>query len=285
MTTENTTTIELPAPAPVRCSDLLGVGLLEVFSTGGGTQSTAISALIIQGKLPKPDLVVIADTGREMPTTWQYLDAVVRPALKTIGLEVHRVKTSEWVSEAARDVFHQNGDLLIPAFSNLNGNPSKLSNFCSNEWKGRCVDRWIKAETGKTRSQYKKWIGFSLDETTRVLRMQRGKDYESGLIRFPLVYDVPTKRQAAIRLVEKMGWPKPPRSRCWMCPNQSDHEWAEVQTDYPELFDEAIKLDESIRERDENAYLHSAIKPLRDADLSKPDDLFSGSCPSGECFL
>ena len=70
-----------------------------------------------------------------------------------------------------------------------------------------------------------------------------------------------------------------------MCPNQSDHEWAEVKTDYPQLFDDAIKLDESIRERDANAYLHSAIKPLRDADLTKPDDLFSGSCPSGECFL
>lgn len=285
MTPNSTTTLEMPAPAPVRCSDLLGVGLLEVFSTGGGTQSTAISALIIQGKLPKPDLVVIADTGREMPTTWQYLDAVVRPALKAIGLEVHRVKTSEWVSEAARDVFHQNGDLLIPAFSNLNGNPSKLSSFCSNEWKVRCVDRWIKAETGKTRSQYKKWIGFSLDETTRVLRMQRGKEYEAGLIRFPLVYDVPTKRQAAIRLVEEMGWPKPPRSRCWMCPNQSDYEWAEVQRDYPQLFDEAIALDDAIRQRDENAYLHSTIKPLRDANLTAPDDLFSGSCPSGECFL
>lgn len=259
--------------------------LLEVFSTGGGTQSTAIAALIIQGKLPRPDLIVIADTGKEMPTTWNYLDAIVRPALAAIGLEVHRVKTSEWGSGAGRNVFHQSGSLLIPAFSNINGNTSKLSNFCSGEWKVRSVDRWIKSKTGKTRTQYKKWIGFSMDETSRVLRMMKGKDWDQGLIRFPLVHDVPTKRQASIRLVEEMGWPTPPRSRCWMCPNQSDHEWAEVQKDHPNLFNEAIKLDESIRERDANAYLHSTIKPLRDADLTKPDDLFSGSCPSGECFL
>jgi hypothetical protein len=257
---------------------------IEVFSTGGGTQSTAIAALIIQGKLPKPDLVVIADTGREMPTTWQYLDAVVRPALKAIGLEVHRVKTSEWARERVREIFTAD-QIQIPAFSNLNGAKSKLSAFCSSHWKRESIDRWMSQTQGLTRSKYKKWIGFSLDETNRVLRMQGGKDYKSGLIRFPLVYDVPTKRQAAIRLVEEMGWPKPPRSRCWMCPNQSDYEWAEVQTDHPDLFAEAIALDESIRERDPNAFLHSTIKPLRDADLTKPDDLFSASCPSGECFL
>lgn len=259
--------------------------MIEVFSTGGGTQSSAIAALIIDGKLPKPRLAVIADTGMEMPTTWQYLEAVVKPALNHVGVDVFRIKTSDWVSEAARDVFHQNGDLLLPAFSNLNGSASKLSSFCSNEWKGRCVDRWLKANFGVSRNEYRKWIGFSMDETNRVLRMMKGKDYQAGLIRFPLVHDVPTKRHEAIKIVEAMGWPKPPRSRCWMCPNQSDYEWSEVQTDYPELFQEAIKLDESIRQRDPHAFLHSTIKPLREADLSKPDDLFSSSCPSGECFL
>jgi len=62
----------------------------------------------------------------------------------------------------------------------------------------------------------------------------------------------------------------------------------EYQKHLPNVADEATaskKGTKSIRERDENAYLHSAIKPLRDADLTKPDDLFSGSCPSGECFL
>jgi hypothetical protein len=70
-----------------------------------------------------------------------------------------------------------------------------------------------------------------------------------------------------------------------MCPNQSDYEWAEVKTDWPDKFAEAIALDESIRQRDPHAFLHSSVKPLRDANLDKPDDLFSGSCPSGECFL
>lgn len=48
--------------------------LIEVFSYGGGRQSAGISALILQGRLPKPDLVIIADTEKEKDTTWQYLN-------------------------------------------------------------------------------------------------------------------------------------------------------------------------------------------------------------------
>jgi hypothetical protein len=36
--------------------------MIEVFSSGGGTQSACISALIVQGLLPKPDIFAIADT-------------------------------------------------------------------------------------------------------------------------------------------------------------------------------------------------------------------------------
>ena len=257
--------------------------MIQVFSTGGGTQSTAIAALIIQGRLPKPDLIVIADTGREMPTTWDYMDQVTGPALKEIGLQIVKVKTSEWAREKAKRIFSA-GTLLIPAFSNINGQASKLSAFCSGEWKSNAIDRWLSKTKGITRSKYCKWIGFSFDETERILRMQNGDEYKKGLIRFPLV-EIPTRRHEAIKIVEKMGWPTPPRSRCWMCPNQSDYEWAEVKENHPVLFDAAIDLDNSIRKTDPHAFIHSTIKPLQDADLSKPDDLFSSSCPSGECFI
>lgn len=256
----------------------------EVFSSGGGTQSTAIAALIVQGRLPKPDVVVIADTGREMPTTWQYMEAVTRPALKSIGVDMVRIG-QEYCSESAKGEFHASGTLLLPAFSNINGSAAKLPNFCTNEWKVRVCNRWLKANMGLQRGEFRKWIGFSFDETNRILKMQNGNDWKEGLIRFPLVHDVPTKRHEAIRVVERMGWPKPPRSRCWMCPNQSDYEWNEVKEDYPALWNEAIALDESIRKRDPNAFIHSTLQPLRNADVSMQDDLFSASCPSGECFL
>jgi len=258
--------------------------MIEVLSSGGGTQSTAICALIIQGRLPKPDYIVIADTGREMPTTWTYLDAIVRPALRTIGLEVHRISQGQYGSKWAQGIFSPGkGTLLIPAFSNRSGNPSKLSQFCTKGWKIEVVDRFLSKKCGITRSRYRKWIGFSMDEPKRVLPMQQGEEYKKGLIYLPLV-DLRIRRADAIALVEKMGWPKPPRSRCYMCPNQSDYEWAEVKNDHPDRWEQSVALDESIRERDPRAFLHSSIKPLRDAQFDQQDDLFSGSCPSGECF-
>jgi hypothetical protein len=259
--------------------------LLEVFSSGGGTQSCAISALIIQGRLPRPDYIVIADTGREMKTTWQYLDAVVRPALKAIGLEVHRISKDEFAAPWGRELFATIGQLMIPAFTDLNGSVSKLSAFCSGAWKSEVCDRWFAKTLGITRSKRRHWIGFSLDEPKRWSRMIAGKEFKGGLLRLPLVHDIPTRRHEAIAIVEKMGWPKPPRSRCFDCPNQSDYEWNEVKTDYPADFALAVERDETMRQRDAHAFLHSTAKPLRDADVSQSDDLFSGSCAEGECFL
>jgi 3'-phosphoadenosine 5'-phosphosulfate sulfotransferase (PAPS reductase)/FAD synthetase len=256
--------------------------LAEVFSSGGGTQSSAIAALIILGELPRPDFVVIADTGREMPSTWAYLDEHVAPALAAIGLPVNRVKASEYGNAWGQDIFATNGDLLIPAYSSI-GN-SKLSNFCTKAWKIEVVNRWLSKEHGITRRMYRKWIGFSLDEKRRILSMMAGKEYKTGLIRFPLVHDYPMNRDRAKAIISRVGWPEPPRSRCWCCPNQSDKEWAEVMAD-DALAAQAVAMDEAIRERDKDAFLHSSIRPLAGADLSAQDDLFSRSCPTGECFV
>ena len=59
-----------------------------VMSYGGGKQTVAMVTLVLEGKLQKPDVIVMADTGREVQTTFEYLNRVVQPALKAIGLQV-----------------------------------------------------------------------------------------------------------------------------------------------------------------------------------------------------
>ena len=39
--------------------------MTNIWNYGGGAQSCAIAVLILQGRLPKPDFAVIADTGRK----------------------------------------------------------------------------------------------------------------------------------------------------------------------------------------------------------------------------
>lgn len=257
--------------------------MYEVFSSGGGTQSTCIAALIVQGRLPKPDFMVIADTGRECKTTWEYLDAVTRPALAAVGVNVHRIAASEWASEHCRQAF--NGDSLqIPAYTNQSGDIGKLPGYCSSQWKVRVIDRYLSRTFGITRSQYRKWVGFSLDEWRRVQKMSVGKDYRKGLIRFPLVSDVPLRRHEVIREVERMGWPTPPRSRCWMCPNQHDQEWIDLSDDDLAL---AAEFEAEIQTKDPNAWLHKSCTPIAQVDFSAAPGLFDSGdyCSSGVCFV
>ena len=261
---------------------------VEIFSHGGGTQSAAITALIVQGRLPKPDFACIVDTERERQTTWDYLDAVIRPALAGIGIEVHRIRKSEWGTspEHGMDYVSHNGNtLLLPAFTSQSDSFGKLSGFCSKTWKVETKARFIREVLKVPTNRQKQWIGFSMDEARRAIRMMNGDEYKAGLIRFPLIHDVPLKRRAAIQIVESMGWPTPPRSACYMCPNQGDHEWRDLKANSPAEFAAACELEKEVQKVDPFAWFHKSCIPLGEVDFSMPEDLFTDrACSSGGCF-
>lgn len=245
----------------------------QIWSSGGGTQSTAIAALICQGKLPVPDLAIIIDTEREMETTWSYLDAWVGPALKSMGLNIHRVPKSDFT----KIDLYRNNDLLIPAYTTQNGQISKLPTFCSNEWKQRVMRRWATAQ-GVKRADI--WIGFTIDEIHRLKFRKSGKWDD----KYPLI-DLRMTRGDCIALVERMGWPEPPRSSCWKCPNKRAHEWQWMKENSPVDFQKAVDFQYEIQKKDPYVWLTEHAKPLEEIDFSQPEDLFSGSCDSGLCFI
>jgi len=99
--------------------------------------------------------------------------------------------------------------------------------------------------------------------------------------RYPLIERGMT-RADSLALVSHMGWPSPPRSSCWMCPNQSDQEWRETKQsqDWPLV----VAFDEALRLRDPALWLHRSAEPITMADLNEGQgDLFG--CESGECFV
>jgi hypothetical protein len=258
--------------------------LKQAWFCGGGTQSCAIGALIVQGELPKPDVALIADTGRECATTWEYLNTVLNPALSKVGVEIERVSAAEF-GYGGTELFSKTDELLMPVYSTQTaGEVGKLKAFCNRWWKLDSMRVYLSRVHGITRSKYRSWIGFSLDEQRRYFRMMDGEEFKKGLIWFPLV-ERRLRRHHSIELVKKMGWPEPPRSRCFMCPNQSDAEWREVRDNRPHEFAEAVKIDREIRQRDPHAWLHRTAVPLDQADLTEADDLFNRACDSGACFI
>ena len=131
----------------------------------------------------------------------------------------------------------------------------------------------------------KTWIGFSRDEVARAVKMMKGQEFQKGLIRFPLIHDVPLTRREAIKVVEDFGWPTPPRSACYICPNHGDHEWREMKEKRPDEFTLAVQVERDIQKKDPDAWLHRSCVPLDQVDFTQHADLFSRPCDSGACFI
>lgn len=243
----------------------------------------AIAALIIQGKLPKPDFAVIADTGREKRSTWEYLNQTLQPALTQSGVNVVVVDRAQWATAwcqaGPENCFSTNGDLVIPAFTTENSSTGKLPGYCSKGWKQEPVDRYMSKVHGVTESKRQKWLGFSFDEPTRWT-----PHLDNKTVWLPLIFGVRLRRHECVKLVEDMGWPKPPRSNCWMCPNQSDSEWMETRWNRPSEFERAVKLEQEIRKVDPNAWLHKQCVPLDQVVFDDGQLDFLTPCSSGECF-
>ena len=241
----------------------------EILSYGGGTQTVAMCVLVAQGKLPKPDYVIASDTGREMPTTWEYAHKYMRPLLASVGLELHIAPHTL----ATVDLYSGNSDLLVPAYTDT----GKLPTYCSNEWKQRVVHRYARQVLG-TGTDLLNWIGFSLDEVKRIKN-------EDGR-RYPLVELMLTRADCEY-IIDQAGFPLPRKSRCWMCPHQHNAEWREVR-DNPALWQQAIGLDQEIRDNDERGgvYLHPQRVPLELADIDADDRREPNrQCAFGVCFV
>lgn len=241
---------------------------------------TAIAALIIQGKLPKPDIAVIADTEREKRTTWEYLDSVINPNLKAIGLEVVRIKKSDFMTEDDPDVLTNWGSpgVTIPVFKKNEGGPEgRNPGLCSDRWKRRIVQRYVRSR-GVEKCYV--WLGMSTDEMRRV----RVSDIAWYQNRYPLIFDFPMRRGECIRLVtDEMGWPEPPQSSCWMCPNHDDKHWLHLKTNQPDEFQKAVEFELEMQKHRADFYLHRSCIPL-DQVIFETGQVNLFGCDTGYCF-
>jgi len=248
--------------------------ITSVWSSGGGVQSAAIAALIVSGKLPVPDYAAIVDTNREKSSTWEYMDAVIKPALYTVGCDLIRIDKREF---ATVDLYggKNKSSLLIPAFTTRGGDIGKLPGYCSNEWKYRPLQRWLRKH-GVNQAEI--WMGISVDEKSRA-SFPKG----AWTKRYPLI-ELRMNRGDCVALVDKMGWPTPPRSSCWMCPNHQQGELRDIKENYPKDWEKAVTFEKYIQKKDPDVWLHPDAKPLNECDISEKNESMFTQCASGLCF-
>ena len=244
-----------------------------VMSYGGGKQTVAMVTLVLEGKLQKPDVIVMADTGREVQTTFEYLNSIVQPALKAIGLQVEIAG-----HEYSHHDLYKSGDLLLPTFTRQSGSVGKMPTFCSDEWKQRVIRRWLR-ERGVNDTDV--WLGISLDEAERM--KSSGLNWYRHV--YPLIEITPMHRSQCVTQIQKFGWEVPNKSRCYMCPNQSALAWKDLKRRNDGDFEKAAQLENEVRQKDQHVYFHPLAIPLEQAveQSELQTDMFDG-CDSGYCF-
>lgn len=244
----------------------------EILSYGGGVQSVATVLLIADGVLPKPDMVVFADTGREVSTTLEYAERYTFPLLQRLGVPVHVVKASQF----GQDMLWWGDSILIPAFERTGTGTRQLRNLCSYKWKRRTIQHFLRSRGVRS---CRVWLCISVDEWTRA-KDSREQWYQHW---YPLL-EMRISRKQCIRFIQAHGWPIPAKSRCWCCPYQSKREWLSLQGT-PD-WDKAVKMEQQIRQH--GYYLTSACSPLEDQtaeSLQLELPVTEGVCDGGTCFL
>lgn len=245
---------------------------MNVISLGWGTQSWALAAMSALGVLPKVDLAIHADTGRERSTTYDFAERWT-PWLEERGIPVVTVRPSR----ATGPVGEWPG-VYIPAFTAGGG---MLRRQCTYDWKIAPIRRWLQQH--REGGQVELWIGITFDE------VQRMKDSDVKYIthRHPfLERERPLRRSDVVMWLQQNGLEVPDRSACYMCPYQSNREWRSVK-ERPEDWQKAVAFDEAIREKRPPfpLYLHASRQPLVQIDLDPQRDqmpLFDNEC-EGMC--
>ena len=257
---------------------------VKSLSLGAGVQSTVLALLADRGEygLEKPDVAVFADTGWEPPSVYQHLDWLE----SQLSYELVRVSAGNIRDNVLNGVNTDGRNYLaIPAFIiNPDGTNATAARQCTTDYKIEPIHRYLKDRLGIPYGQrapkevYAEiWMGISADEALR------GKESREEWVvnRFPLIELGFSRAQLLTWFQQNFPDRYLPRSSCIGCPYHTNAEWKWLQVNEPEAFQEAIRVDQALRDdpkvknaitKKGQAFLHRARLPLSEIDFSETPD-------------
>ena len=248
---------------------------LQVLSYGGGIQSTALLLLVIEGRLPAPDLVIHSDTGSEMPHT--------APVIEWAQKECRKLSIPFKIVRSHLGALHE-------AYQEKGALPMVGVRSCTVNFKIAPLNRFLRTIVGDKNGVLlaQSWIGISTDEARR---RQKSKLIWAG-IKFPLLDDVPLSRNQCGELVKKHNL-NVKKSACFCCPYGGVKHFISLRAYHPALFEVCVKMEETMKAK--RPERRDGLCPkVRDLSSLRIDSLenygfdFADmvSCePEGGCFL
>lgn len=226
-----------------------------IVNYGGGTNSTALLVGAVERGI-RPDLVVFADTGSEMPHTYRYLEEV-SGWLSRVGLP--SLTVARWTRSRPGPHGERPGDFvpLHVAARRASELPSKAYGYsgCTTKWKQQPIDRevaanpLVKSAWGRGET-VERWIGYDADEPHRAERMFAKNPQPSvgGRVtwRAPLV-EWGWGRDECVEAIARAGLSQPGKSSCFMCPAMRKAEIDQLGLEHPDLLRIALEIEDAAR--------------------------------------
>lgn len=245
---------------------------IQVLSLGGGRQSTLCVILAALGKIPVPDFIVIADTGLEIKTTWDYLYEYTIPFAKKHNLPaIYVAEAKKW---STYGIYSSNGGTIMPMYTEKGG---MMRKYCSGNWKRDVIKRFVAHKTKQPQTQQVHWIGYGVEEVRRYSKKVNDPRYY-----LPLV-EAQIRQNEYEHYYSLVGLPMPVKSSCFCCPfrdNFFDLTKEEVK--------QTILLEDDINETHEllglaRCYFHSSRMSFEQAHKLPNKKTASHNCDEG-CF-
>lgn len=216
---------------------------MNMVSFGGGTNSTAMIIGMYRKGIPI-DLILFADTGAEMPHTYEFIETFNK------WLNIHDLP--EIIIVRAVD---KEGNMLtleekclrynaLPSIAygfkqcSVSHKISPQDKFCNNY--KTCMDIW------KSGGKVNKYVGYDAGEERRKKHVLDIQDKKYNKF-YPLI-DWGWYREDCVNVIQEEGLPLPGKSSCFFCPSMKKQEIKELRKNHPELFDRAIAIEENAKD-------------------------------------
>jgi hypothetical protein len=262
---------------------------LRAFSYGGGVQSTAALVLAARREIDFP-LFVFANVGNdsEHPQTITYVQNVALPYAAQHGVELVTVQSTRFGTPITlyEHITHEGLHSIAIPLRGQNGAPGRRS--CTKHFKVLPIARELKRRGATPADPALMGLGISIDEFQR---MRTASPIAWQRLAYPLI-DLRLTRQDCERIITDAGLAIPPKSACWFCPFYSPARWREMQRTTPDIFMNAVVLEQDLiakrrQHGHEPAYLTRFGKPLADVFGGTQLDMFDDpddTCESGYCM-
>lgn len=208
----------------------VGSGVWLAVSFGGGTNSTAMLCGFRERNI-RPDFISFADTGAEMPHTYEHVAAMQAQVKAWWGQPLHVVhKLREGKFEGLENECLRGAKLPALAYG---------SRACSVKYKHEPQNRMMKARMKERGIKIgTRAIGFDAGEAHRV----KPSTDKWATNWYPLV-EWEWRREDCIATIKRHGLPQPGKSACFFCPASKRGEVLRMRDEQPELLERALEIE------------------------------------------